>query len=73
MSKHRIAKIRRGYYNYRGWPVVANPAMHEWTVSNEDDSVCFRARTLRAMRKQIDRWETNQARRLGTDLGGPNQ
>jgi len=53
--KHKIARIKAGLYNYRGYNILKQDGA--WVVLGEDDSVVTRKKTLRAMRRELDACE----------------
>ncbi len=55
-TKHKPFRIKRGFYNYRGYNIVAC-GPRRWTIMNDDDSVAAETKTLRAMLRKCDRWE----------------
>lgn len=55
MKRNNSAKISRGFYNYRGYNIVAC-GKGRWTIFSEDDSVAAETKTLRAMFRKVDGW-----------------
>jgi hypothetical protein len=54
--KHRCAMIRRGLYNYRAY-CIQNTYLRDWVILDEEGGVAMTAKTLRAMKRKIDRLE----------------
>jgi hypothetical protein len=59
-TKHRIARIRPGLYNYRGYNIRRHKGA--WVILNEFEDVACSHRTLRAMRRECDNMERMAAR-----------
>jgi hypothetical protein len=59
--KHKAVQYKKGYWNYRGYNIVAC-GKGRWTISNEDDSLAAETKTLCAMKHKLDGWERKAAR-----------
>lgn len=53
--KHKIARVRKGLYNYRGYGIHRRPG--RFTVLDEDNRPFASERTLSGICLVIDRWE----------------
>lgn len=53
---HRVGKISRGSYNYRGYNIVSR-GRSCWVIFNEDSSLAAETKTLRDMLRTVDKWE----------------
>lgn len=60
-KKHTLFRVRAGFYNYRAYSIFAS-LTGGWIIRNDQGGVYARSRTLKAMRRRIDRIESAAAR-----------
>lgn len=59
--RHEIVQFKPGHWSYRAYNII-QCGRGRWLVMNDDDSIAWETTTLAAMRRKIDRYETQQSK-----------